>query len=137
LKIALACHRRIVVNDPRIELGLPEVTLGLLPGAGGIVRTVRLLRLQPALMGLLLQGQRVRPEQALSMGLIHELAASPDAALSAARGFVLTTKTSQQPWDQRGYQLPGGSPTSPALAANLPAFPANLQKQLKGANYPA
>ena len=63
LEIALACHHRIVVDDPKVQLGLPEVQLGLLPGAGGVVRTVRMLGIVNALMQVLLQGQRIRPAQ--------------------------------------------------------------------------
>ena len=78
LEIALACHHRVVLDDPKVKLGLPEVTLGLLPGGGGIVRTVRLLGLTTALLELLLQGQQLRPEKALKLGLVHELAADRD-----------------------------------------------------------
>jgi len=137
LEICLIAHHRVVVNDPKIQLGFPEVQLGLLPGAGGVVRSVRLLGLVNALMGLLLQGQRVRPDKALEMGLISELVDSPDALLPAAKKFIAEHPESQQPFDVKGYKIPGGTPTHPSLAQNLPAFPANLRKQLKGATYPA
>ena len=77
LEIALACHRRIVVDDPKIQLGQPEVQLGLLPGAGGVVRITRLLGIVNALMQVLLQGQRIRPPQAKEIGLVDELVGSP------------------------------------------------------------
>jgi 3-hydroxyacyl-CoA dehydrogenase/enoyl-CoA hydratase/3-hydroxybutyryl-CoA epimerase len=137
LEICLMAHHRVVVNDPKIQLGFPEVQLGLLPGAGGVVRSVRMLGIVNALMGLLLQGQRVRPDKALEMGLISELVDSPEGLVPAAKKFISENPESQQPWDVKGYKLPGGSPTHPSLAQNLPAFPANLRKQLKGANYPA
>jgi 3-hydroxyacyl-CoA dehydrogenase/enoyl-CoA hydratase/3-hydroxybutyryl-CoA epimerase len=137
LEIALACHHRVVLDDPKVKLGFPEVTLGLLPGGGGIVRSVRLLGLTTALLELLLQGQQVRPEKALKLGLIHELAADRDELLAKARAWVLTNDTAQQPYDATGYKVPGGTPSSPSLASTLPAFPANLTKQLKGAPYPA
>src|SRR5687768_6518628 len=69
LEIALATHHRVVLDDPKVKLGFPEVTLGLLPGGGGIVRPVRLLGLTTALLELLLQGQQLRPEKALKLGL--------------------------------------------------------------------
>jgi 3-hydroxyacyl-CoA dehydrogenase/enoyl-CoA hydratase/3-hydroxybutyryl-CoA epimerase len=137
LEIALACHHRVVLDDPKIKLGFPEVTLGLLPGGGGIVRSVRLLGLTTALLELLLQGQRVRPEKALKLGLVHDTAADREELLAKARAWVLANETAQQPYDVKGYKVPGGTPSSPSLASTLPAFPANVTKQLKGAPYPA
>ncbi|NEK87082.1 3-hydroxyacyl-CoA dehydrogenase [Blastococcus saxobsidens] len=137
LEIALACHHRVVLDDSKVKLGLPEVTLGLLPGGGGVVRTVRLLGLTTALLELLLQGQQLRPEKALKLGLVHELAADPDELVAKARAWVLANPDAAQPWDTKGYKVPGGTPSTPSLAATLPAFPANLTKQLKGAPYPA
>ncbi|MFF0341083.1 3-hydroxyacyl-CoA dehydrogenase NAD-binding domain-containing protein [Kribbella sp. NPDC004875] len=137
LEIALACHHRIVADDNRIELGVPEVTLGLLPGGGGVTRTVRMLGLQDALMKVLLQGQRMKPAHALSVGIVDEVVAA-DQLLAAARRWITTYDgDAKQPWDHDGYKIPGGTPSSPKLAAFLPAFPANLRKQLKGAPYPA
>ncbi len=140
LEITLACHHRIAVSDPKIQLGFPEVQLGLLPGAGGVVRSVRMLGIVDALMGLLLQGQRVRPDKALEMGLISEVVATPEELLPAAKAWIAARAGGDpivQPWDVKGYKIPGGTPSSPKLAQNLPAFPSNLRKQLKGANYPA
>src|SRR3954469_8553323 len=137
LEIALACHHRVVLDDPKVRLGFPEVTLGLLPGGGGIVRSVRLLGLTTALLELLLQGQQVRPEKALKLGLVHELAADRDELIAKACDWVLANGTVQQPYDGKGYKVPGGTPSTPSLASTLPAFPANLTKQLKGAPYPA
>lgn len=137
LEIALACHRRIAINNPKAEFGLPEVTLGLLPGGGGVVRTVRMLGIQNALMNVLLQGQRMKPEQAMASGLIDELATDAEDMLAKARVWIKANPVAQQPWDKAGYKIPGGTPSTPALAMNLPAFPANLLKQIKGANYPA
>ncbi len=137
LEIALACHRRIAINDPKAEFGLPEVTLGLLPGGGGVVRTVRLLGIQNAIMNVLVQGPRMKAEKALSVGVIDELATDAADMMAKARAWILANPTAQQPWDKSGYKIPGGSPSTPSFAANLPAFPANLKKQTKGANYPA
>ena len=137
LEIALACHRRIVVDDPKIQLGQPEVQLGLLPGAGGVVRVTRMLGIVNGLMQVLLQGQRIRPAQAKEMGLVDELVGSPDELVPAAKAWIAANPEAQQPWDVKGYKIPGGTPSNPKLAQNLPAFPANLRKQIKGANYPA
>ncbi|WP_027503095.1 3-hydroxyacyl-CoA dehydrogenase NAD-binding domain-containing protein [Rhodococcus sp. UNC363MFTsu5.1] len=137
LELALACHHRIAVNATSVTVGLPEVTLGLLPGGGGIVRTVRLLGVVTALTQVLLQGQRHTPEKALAIGLVDELVAAPDELVPAAKRWIAANPQAHQPWDVKGHRIPGGTPATPALAANLPAFPATLRKQLKGAPYPA
>ena len=139
LEIALACHYRIVVDDPKAVLGFPEVQLGLLPGAGGVTRTVRMLGIVDALMQLLLQGQRLRPQKALEIKLVDEIVPTRDDLVPAAKQWIASKAGEEvhQPWDVKGYKIPGGTPATPALAQNLPAFPANLRKQIKGANYPA
>jgi len=138
LEIALATHYRISVDDPKIVFGFPEVQLGLLPGAGGVVRTVRMLGIVQALMGLLMQGQRVRPGKAVELGIVNELVATREDLIPAAKKWIAANPEAQQPWDaDKKYKIPGGTPSTPALAMNLPAFPANLRKQIKGANYPA
>ncbi len=137
LEIALACHRRIALNNPKAVFGLPEVTLGLLPGGGGVVRTVRMLGIQNALMQVLLQGQRHKVDKAKALGLVDEVVDTPEAMLEQARAWIKANPKAKQPWDEKGYKIPGGSPSHPGFAQNLPAFPANLRKQLKGANYPA
>ncbi len=141
LEIALACHHRIVVDDAKVELGLPEVTLGLLPGGGGVTRTVRMLGIQSALMDVLLQGPRFKPAQAKEKGLVDELVGSRDDLVPAAKKWINANQddvtAASNPWDRDGYKIPGGTPSTPSLAAFLPAFPAMLRKQTKGAAYPA
>jgi 3-hydroxyacyl-CoA dehydrogenase/enoyl-CoA hydratase/3-hydroxybutyryl-CoA epimerase len=137
LEIALACHHRIVAEDNRIEIGVPEVTLGLLPGGGGVTRTVRMLGLQDALMKVLLQGQRMKPAHAKSVGIVDEVVPADELLATAYKWIEDFEGEAKQPWDRDGYKIPGGTPASPKLAAFLPAFPANLRKQLKGAPYPA
>ncbi|MHB8657026.1 MAG: 3-hydroxyacyl-CoA dehydrogenase NAD-binding domain-containing protein [Solirubrobacteraceae bacterium] len=139
LEICLACHHRIIVDDPTAVIGFPEVQLGLLPGAGGVVRTVRMLGLVDALMQLLLQAQRHRPAKARELGMVDQIVSSRDELIPAAKEWIASRKGEEitQPWDVKGYKIPGGTPSNPKLAQNLPAFPANLRKQLKGANYPA
>lgn len=136
-EIALASHHRIALDAPGSKIGLPEVTLGLLPGGGGVTRTVRLMGITDALLKVLLQGTQYAPKRALDSGLIHELAATPEEMMAKAIAFIDTHPESAQPWDVPGYRIPGGTPSNPKFAANLPAFPANLRKQLNGAPYPA
>jgi 3-hydroxyacyl-CoA dehydrogenase/enoyl-CoA hydratase/3-hydroxybutyryl-CoA epimerase len=140
-EIALACNHRIVVDDPSALVGLPEATLGLLPGGGGVTRIVRMLGLQTGLMDVLLQGTRFKPADALAKGLVDEVVATRDDLLPAARAWILEhrddAEAASNPWDRPGYRMPGGTPQSPKLAAFLPAFPALLRQQTKGAVYPA
>ncbi|MFI0815474.1 3-hydroxyacyl-CoA dehydrogenase NAD-binding domain-containing protein [Streptomyces sp. NPDC021098] len=136
-EIALACHHRIALDAPASRIGFPEVTLGLLPGSGGVVRSVRLLGVADALLKVLLQGTRYAPRRALEAGLVHEVVDTADELLARARAFIDAHPESRQPWDEKGYRIPGGTPADPKFAVNLPAFPANLRKQLNGAPYPA
>ncbi len=136
-EIALATHHRIALDAKGSEIGLPEVTLGLLPGGGGVTRTVRLLGIQNALLNVLLQGQRHKPAKAKELGLVDELVSTQDELIANAKTWIKANPDAVQPWDVKGYKIPGGTPSHPAFAANLPAFPANLRKQLKGAPMPA
>ncbi|MDX3665471.1 3-hydroxyacyl-CoA dehydrogenase NAD-binding domain-containing protein [Streptomyces europaeiscabiei] len=136
-ELALACHHRIALDAPGSKIGCPEVTLGLLPGGGGIARTVRLLGIADALLKVLLQGTQYTPQRALQNGLVHEVAATQDELMDRARAFIDANPESRQPWDEPGYRIPGGTPANPKFAANLPAFPATLRKQTNGAPYPA
>jgi 3-hydroxyacyl-CoA dehydrogenase/enoyl-CoA hydratase/3-hydroxybutyryl-CoA epimerase len=138
LEIALACHHRIAADVKGSVVGLPEVTLGLLPGGGGVARTVRMFGIQKAFTEILSRGTRFKPAQAKETGLIDELVGSVDELVPAAKAWIKTNPDSHtQPWDAKGYKMPGGTPASPALAAILPSFPALLKKQLKGAPMPA
>ncbi|MER7832359.1 3-hydroxyacyl-CoA dehydrogenase NAD-binding domain-containing protein [Streptomyces sp. NPDC095602] len=136
-EIALASHHRIALDAPGSKIGLPEVTLGLLPGGGGVTRTVRLMGITDALLKVLLQGTQYAPRRALENGLVHEVAETSEEMLAKARAFIDAHPESRQPWDEPGYKIPGGTPAHPKFAANLPAFPANLKKQLNGAPFPA
>ncbi|HTI19991.1 MAG TPA: 3-hydroxyacyl-CoA dehydrogenase NAD-binding domain-containing protein [Kutzneria sp.] len=137
LEIALSCHHRVALDNPKSRFGFPEVTLGLLPGAGGVVRTVRMLGIADALLKLLLQGQQLAPAAAKETGIVDEVVATPDEMISRAKQWIKDNPEAVQPWDVKGYKIPGGTPSVPKFAANLPAFPANLRKQLKGAPMPA
>jgi 3-hydroxyacyl-CoA dehydrogenase / enoyl-CoA hydratase / 3-hydroxybutyryl-CoA epimerase len=137
LEIALACHHRVALDNPKSRFGFPEVTLGLLPGAGGVVRTVRMLGIADALMKLLLQGQQLAPAAAKETGIVDEVVATPEEMIAGAKQWIKDNPAAVQPWDVKGFKIPGGTPSVPKFAANLPAFPANLRKQLKGAPMPA
>ncbi|MGO9927813.1 MAG: 3-hydroxyacyl-CoA dehydrogenase NAD-binding domain-containing protein, partial [Mycobacterium sp.] len=138
LEIALACHHRIAADAKGLVVGLPEVTLGLLPGGGGVTRTVRMFGIQNAFMNILSQGTRFKPSQAKENGLVDELVGSVEELVPAAKAWIKANPESHtQPWDVKGYKMPGGTPSSPALAGILPSFPALLKKQLKGAPMPA
>ncbi|MFJ7152575.1 3-hydroxyacyl-CoA dehydrogenase NAD-binding domain-containing protein [Streptomyces sp. NPDC100445] len=136
-EIALASHHRIALDAPGSRIGLPEVTLGLLPAGGGVTRSVRLMGITDALLKVLLQGTQYTPRRALENGLVHEVAASVEEMLAKARAFIDAHPESHQPWDLPGHKIPGGTPAHPKFAANLPAFPASLRKQTGGAPYPA
>ncbi|ABK75990.1 3-hydroxyacyl-CoA dehydrogenase NAD-binding domain-containing protein [Mycolicibacterium smegmatis] len=143
LEIALACHHRIAADVKGVVIGLPEVTLGLLPGGGGVARTVRMFGIQKAFMEVLSQGTRFKPGKALEVGLVDQLVSSVDELVPAAKAWITEELKANpetvavQPWDRKGYKMPGGTPSSPALASILPSFPALLRKQLKGAPMPA
>lgn len=138
LELALATHHRIAADVAGSVIGLPEVMLGVLPGAGGVARSVRLLGIQNALMQVLLTGNRFKPAKAQQVGLVDELVESVEELVPAAKAWILANPGKHvQPWDVPDFEIPGGSPSTPAFAANLPAFPANLRKQLKGSPMPA
>jgi 3-hydroxyacyl-CoA dehydrogenase/enoyl-CoA hydratase/3-hydroxybutyryl-CoA epimerase len=138
LEIALACHRRIAADVKGSAIGLPEVSLGLLPGGGGVTRTVRMMGIQNAFVNVLSQGTRFNPKKAKDVGLVDELVGSVEELVPAAKAWIKANpEASVQPWDAKGYKMPGGTPSTPALAAILPSFPSLLRKQIKGANMPA
>jgi 3-hydroxyacyl-CoA dehydrogenase/enoyl-CoA hydratase/3-hydroxybutyryl-CoA epimerase len=138
LEICLACNHRIAVEDPEVELGLPEATLGLLPGGGGLTRTVRMLGLRTALTDVLLPGTRFDPVQALETGLVDELVRTRAELVPAAKAWIRAhPEASTNPWDRPGYAMPGGTAAHPPLAALLPTLPALLRKRAKGAVHPA
>jgi 3-hydroxyacyl-CoA dehydrogenase/enoyl-CoA hydratase/3-hydroxybutyryl-CoA epimerase len=137
LEIALATNHRIAV-DGRYDIGLPEVTLGLLPGGGGVTRVVRMLGLMTGLLEVLAPATRFKPAQAMEKGLVDELVDSADELVPAAKAWLKSNPEEfAQPWDKPGYKMPGGKPTSPSLAGFLPAFTPLLQKQIKHADFHA
>ncbi|MCK5440075.1 MAG: enoyl-CoA hydratase/isomerase family protein, partial [Gemmatimonadetes bacterium] len=135
LELALACHHRIVLDGPGIKLGLPEVTLGLIPGLGGIVRLPRMLGLQDA-MPYLLEGKQVGPKVALEAGMVDDLAADGDELSAKAKAWIEGNPDASQPWDRKGFKIPGGGPNHPKVAQMLAAAPAMLRQKTRR-NYPA
>lgn len=136
LEIALATHHRIASDARGLKVGLPEVTLGLLPGGGGVTRVTRMLGLAVALTKVLTTGKQFNADAAQEIGLIDEVVPAANL-LNAARAWITANPEATQPWDRKGFKIPGGTPSTPALAAMLPSFPANVTKQIKGAPMPA
>ncbi|MGE0596166.1 MAG: 3-hydroxyacyl-CoA dehydrogenase NAD-binding domain-containing protein [Hyphomonadaceae bacterium] len=131
LELALAAHRRVAIDDGKSQFGFPEVGLGLLPGGGGIVRTVRMLGLMKALP-LLTEGRRLTPAQAFKEGLIDELAPDRDGAIARAEAWILANPQSTPPWDRKGFTIPGGDMFAPANAGAIAMFPSMIFKKTKG-----
>ncbi len=110
LELAMACHRRVAADDPRLKLGQPEVTLGLIPGAGGTQRLPRLIGIAPA-SKLLLDGKPIGVQEALKLKLIDEIVQA-DKLVDVARAWVLSGPDAQQPWDRKGFEYPDFDPQS-------------------------
>ncbi len=137
LEVALACHYRVVADNPKIQLGLPEVLVGLLPGAGGTQRVPRLIGLQNAAI-MCTQGKSLNPKKALAQGLIHEVV-EPGKTIEAAKAWVKENaeKKVLAPWDTRGFKVPGGAgPMNPKAVQFFMAANAMAVKESKN-NYPA
>lgn len=134
-ELALACHYRVAINNPKAKIGLPEVTLGLLPGGGGVTRTVRMMGLEKA-APLLLQGKQLSPQSALKAGWIDALAEDRADMMKQAKEWILSKPEASNPWDRRGFRIPGGDPRNPKLLTRLPAMPALLSKETYNV-YPA
>jgi 3-hydroxyacyl-CoA dehydrogenase/enoyl-CoA hydratase/3-hydroxybutyryl-CoA epimerase len=133
-EICLAAHWRICIDDPKIELGCPE-SLGLLPGAGGVTKTVRLLGLQAALP-MLVEGKLMRPAEALKLKLVDELVADRAALMARARAWIAANPEPKQAWDRKDYEIPGGGARAPGAGMMLAVAPAVLTQKTRGL-YPA
>jgi len=134
-ELALACHRRILLDDPRVKVGLPEASLGLLPGAGGTQRLPRLIGVK-ASMGLLMEGKQLRPDKALKLGLVDELATDRDDLMARSRAWLATGPEGVQPWDKRGFEVPGGGTESKDITNMFMVGTAMFNAKTQG-NYPA
>ncbi|MGF1453797.1 MAG: 3-hydroxyacyl-CoA dehydrogenase NAD-binding domain-containing protein [Alphaproteobacteria bacterium] len=132
LEICLACHYRVVADGAGIQLGLPESKVGLLPGGGGTQRLPRLIGAGNALP-LILQGTSLNPEKALAQGIVHKVVPA-DQLLAEARRWIKEEGDPVQPWDKKGYKVPGGNPYENATTFVIGN--AMLRKQTH-MNYPA
>ena len=135
LEIALACHYRIALNNPKAIFGLPEVGLGLLPGGGGIIRLTRMIGLQPALP-FLTEGKKLKVKDALSNGFINAIAETSEEMLSKAKEWIKANPKAINPWDDKAFKFPGGDARNPKVASMIPIVPAMTKKKTYG-NYPA
>lgn len=134
-EVALIGHHRIAVDNPKIQFGLPEITLGLIPGASGITKMVRLLGLMGA-QPYILESKLFAPREALELGLVHELLPDAGGLRAAALAWIHAHPTAQHPWDEKGYKMPGGTPANPKVAGMLAVAPAVLKQKTRGL-YPA
>lgn len=135
LEIALACHARIALADPRLKLGQPEVKIGLLPGGGGTVRLPRLVGIQAALQ-ICGEGNDIAVTKAREMGLLADTAADRDELMAKARAWIAANPKARQPWDQPKFKFPGGDSRSPALVPMWAIAPSIASARSQG-NYPA
>jgi 3-hydroxyacyl-CoA dehydrogenase / enoyl-CoA hydratase / 3-hydroxybutyryl-CoA epimerase len=134
-EVALIAHARFALDDRKIRFGMPEVSLGLIPGATGIVKTVRLLGLMAA-QPYLLEGKLFGPQEAYAAGFVQELADKPETLREQALAWIDEHPDAVQPWDRKDYRMPGGTPASPKVAAALTVAPAMLAQKTRGL-YPA
>ncbi len=134
-EVALAAHARFALDDRKIQFGTPEVSLGLIPGATGITKTVRLLGLTAA-QPYLLEGQLFGPREALELGLVDGLGDSIENLRAQALAWIADHPDATQPWDRKDYKMPGGTPSNPKIAAGLVVAPAMLAQKTRGL-YPA
>jgi 3-hydroxyacyl-CoA dehydrogenase / enoyl-CoA hydratase / 3-hydroxybutyryl-CoA epimerase len=134
-EVALVAHHRIAVDDPKIQFGLPEVTLGLIPGASGITKMTRLLGLLGA-QAYVMESKLFSPREGMELGVVHELVPDTAALRPAALAWIAAHPQAQQPWDAKDYRMPGGAPSSPKIAGMLAVAPAVLKQKTRGL-YPA
>ena len=134
LEVPLACHRIFAADTPKAKIGLPEIMLGIFPGAGGTTRLVRKMGAMAA-SPLLLEGKLNSPQGALKAGVIDEVVPADDL-LAAAKAWVLSEPKIVKPWDEKGYKMPGGAPYHPAGFMTYVGASAMVNGKTQGA-YPA
>jgi len=135
LEIALTCHHRIAIDNHQARFGFPEVTLGILPGMGGIARLTRMIGLMGS-FPYLTEGKQIGPEKAIEEGIIDQLASDREDLMAKARAWIEANPEASQPWDRKGYKMPGGDARHPKLAQLLAGAPVFLQKMTHD-NFPA
>lgn len=134
LELSLACHGRVASNAKSVKLALPEVKVGIFPGAGGTQRVSRLTDAQSALQ-MMTTGQSLTASRAKAMNLVHQVV-EPDQLIPAAKQMIKDGLKPVAPWDEKGFKAPGGGIWTPAAAQLWPAAPAILRRESAG-NYPA
>ena len=134
LEIPLACHRIFVADNPKAKIGLPEIMVGIFPGAGGTTRLARKLGAMGA-SPLLLEGKLNDPKQAKSLGVVDEVVPA-DELMSAAKAWVLSEPSIVKPWDEKAYKMPGGAPYHPAGFMTFVGAAAMVNGKTQGA-FPA
>ena len=131
-ELCLACNHRVIADVKGAVVGLPEVTLGLLPGAGGVVRLTKLLGLEKALPHLT-EGKPVKPQAALKAGMVDEVVASVDDLIPTAKAWIKANPDSHtQPWDQKGFRYPGGDVLHPKVRQLIVGSSAFLFSKTRG-----
>jgi 3-hydroxyacyl-CoA dehydrogenase/enoyl-CoA hydratase/3-hydroxybutyryl-CoA epimerase len=134
-EVALVAHYRVAVDDAKIQFGLPEITLGLLPGASGVTKMTRLLGLMGA-QPYIIESKLFNPREAQELGLAHELVKDASQLRASALAWIAANPQAQQPWDAKDYRMPGGTPANPKVAGMLSVAPAMLKQKTRGL-YPA
>ncbi|PKO43629.1 MAG: 3-hydroxyacyl-CoA dehydrogenase [Betaproteobacteria bacterium HGW-Betaproteobacteria-3] len=138
-EVALVGHYRIAADNPKIQFGLPEITLGLIPGASGITKMTRLLGLMGA-QPYILESKLFGPREAIELGLVQELVPAdgdlPGTLRAAALAWIArhdgAAAPAHHPWDDKNYKMPGGTPTHPKIAGMLSVAPAVLKQKTRG-----
>ncbi|MDK4712938.1 3-hydroxyacyl-CoA dehydrogenase NAD-binding domain-containing protein [Rhizobium sp. CNPSo 4039] len=133
-ELSLACHGRVASNAKSVKIALPEVKVGIFPGAGGTQRIARLTDAQSALQ-MMTTGQSLTAARAKAMNLVHQVV-EPDQLIPAAKQMIKDGLKPIAPWDEKGFKAPGGGIWTPAAAQLWPAAPAILRRETSG-NYPA
>ena len=134
-EVALVAHHRVAVDEAKSQYGLPEVTLGLIPGASGLTKMTRLLGLIGA-QPHVLEGKTFSAREAHALGLVHELVGDASQLRERALAWIAEHPQARQPWDDKAYKMPGGTPAHPKVAGALTVAPAMLRKSTRGL-YPA
>jgi len=135
LELALACHYRVLADAPKVVVGLPEVKVGLLPGAGGTQRLSRLIGIANALP-LMAEGKHVKPAEARKLGIVDEIV-PPEQVIERARAWLATSPEPVAPWDRKGFKVPGGvGQQNPGIAQTFMVGTA-LAAKATWRNYPA
>ncbi|MDD3650902.1 3-hydroxyacyl-CoA dehydrogenase NAD-binding domain-containing protein [Immundisolibacter sp.] len=134
LELALACHYRVAADNPKTRIGFPEVTLGVLPGAGGTQRLPRLIGIRAA-VPLLVEGKRLPVVDALKAGIVNAVVPAGEL-IDKAKAWILSGGKAEQPWDRKGFRVPGGDMRDPDVQEFMSVVIAKVHERTCG-NYPA